>query len=215
MDFDHKDPKRKKYNLSCMMSKGMSRKSMLEELNKCEVVCANCHRIRTYSRVNRWSYRPTELAATIIKLKDRPCLRCGGVFPPECIDFDHRDPLQKKITIGRYKGRSIGLLNTLLEEVEKCDIICANCHRIRTAEKGGWQSSARTPQAYRHLTTSEEFDIKSRAQHAHKKPVMDQFGNRYESANSAARALDVWSTEIFAVLSGKRPHVKGTVLRYV
>ena len=26
----------------------------------------------------------------------------------------------------------------LLEEIAKCDLVCANCHRIRTARRGGW-----------------------------------------------------------------------------
>ena len=26
----------------------------------------------------------------------------------------------------------------ILEEIAKCDLICANCHRIRTAKQLGW-----------------------------------------------------------------------------
>jgi len=48
LDFDH--IKDKKYNVSQMIRDGFSWKAITREIEKCEVVCANCHRIRTYNR---------------------------------------------------------------------------------------------------------------------------------------------------------------------
>lgn len=48
LDFDH--IKDKKYNVSQMIRDGFSWKAILKEIEKCEVVCANCHRIRTHKR---------------------------------------------------------------------------------------------------------------------------------------------------------------------
>lgn len=48
LDFDH--IKDKKYNVSQMIRDGFSWKAIIKEIEKCEVVCANCHRIRTYNR---------------------------------------------------------------------------------------------------------------------------------------------------------------------
>ncbi len=48
LDFDHLEDKQ--YNVSQMG--GNSWKRILQEINKCEVVCANCHRIRTQQRRN-------------------------------------------------------------------------------------------------------------------------------------------------------------------
>jgi hypothetical protein len=62
-------------------------------------------------------------------IKNVPCGDCGGIFPPECMDFDHRDPSKKKFTIG--SSIKIGLKH-ILDEIDKCDIVCANCHRLRT-----------------------------------------------------------------------------------
>lgn len=63
-------------------------------------------------------------------LKNVPCMDCHQRFPPECMDFDHRDPAQKSFGI---MGRVPGLpLQKLLDEAAKCDVVCANCHRIRT-----------------------------------------------------------------------------------
>lgn len=49
LDFDH--IRDKKYNVSRMIHDGFSWKAILKEIEKCEVVCANCHRIRTHSRL--------------------------------------------------------------------------------------------------------------------------------------------------------------------
>lgn len=49
LDFDHL--RDKKYNVSRMIHDGFSWKAIKKEIEKCEVVCANCHRIRTYLRL--------------------------------------------------------------------------------------------------------------------------------------------------------------------
>lgn len=48
LDFDH--IKDKKYNVSRMIHDGFSWAAIKKEIAKCEVVCANCHRIRTHYR---------------------------------------------------------------------------------------------------------------------------------------------------------------------
>jgi len=53
------------------------------------------------------------------------------------LEFDHRPGVEKLFDIG---GDPKGL-NKLLEEIAKCDVVCANCHRIRTIERGQhWKS---------------------------------------------------------------------------
>ena len=64
-------------------------------------------------------------------LKSVPCMDCGGVFPPVCMDFDHVRGV-KRYNISWAKERS---LSELLEEIAKCEIVCSNCHRIRTHER--------------------------------------------------------------------------------
>lgn len=49
LDFDHL--KDKKYNISRMIHDGFSWEAIKKEIAKCEVVCANCHRIRTHARL--------------------------------------------------------------------------------------------------------------------------------------------------------------------
>ena len=52
------------------------------------------------------------------------------------MDFDHRDPATKRHGVTRMVGRAT--TETILGEVAKCDIVCANCHRLRT-----WRRSER------------------------------------------------------------------------
>lgn len=44
LEFHHTDPSKKDFNLSLMRAGGYSKKRILEEINKCVVLCANCHR---------------------------------------------------------------------------------------------------------------------------------------------------------------------------
>jgi hypothetical protein len=117
---------------------------LLHEAAKCDVVCANCHRIRTRQRqaahpigisaaspgLARRRERWRAQARLLDQLRDRPCGDCGGSLPPCAMDFDHRDPAQKRYTVTRMIGRAG--TTRILEEIAKCDIVCANCHRLRT-----------------------------------------------------------------------------------
>src|SRR5208337_5282812 len=63
--------------------------------------------------------------------KDMPCTDCNKYFPPECMDFDH--VLGKKIAnVANMKSLK---KEKIIEEIEKCEVVCAVCHRIRTADK--------------------------------------------------------------------------------
>lgn len=54
MDFDHLEPNEKSFSISCMQAQGgVSMKKFIAEINKCEVVCSNCHRERTHGERSR------------------------------------------------------------------------------------------------------------------------------------------------------------------
>lgn len=56
----------------------------------------------------------------------RGCQECGFNKWPECLDFDHINPRFKSFSISQELIRS---KTALLREIEKCRILCANCHR--------------------------------------------------------------------------------------
>ena len=67
--------------------------------------------------------------AFIDKFKEVPCADCGIQYPPYVMDFDHLPEYEKEIQIGKHVHYSV---ERLLAEIEKCDVVCSNCHRIRT-----------------------------------------------------------------------------------
>lgn len=58
------------------------------------------------------------------------CIDCGYDANPLALEFDHREPNLKSFTIGSGNRA----WDAVWVEVEKCDVRCANCHRIRTLE---------------------------------------------------------------------------------
>jgi len=91
---------------------------------------------RRYYERNRELYynknkRKKELLRAIAQeRKAQPCADCGGMFPYYVMDFDHREGEVKSAHVSRLVGQMN--LQRLLDEIEKCDVVCANCHRIRT-----------------------------------------------------------------------------------
>lgn len=64
--------------------------------------------------------------------KDRPCADCGGVFHYSAMDFDHR-PGEGRGVHHKVKMKQLAMTSKarFLAEVQKCDVVCANCHRVR------------------------------------------------------------------------------------
>ena len=60
------------------------------------------------------------------------CEQCGYNEHAVALDFDHIIPSEKKFTISRRLDLST--IKTLMKEVRKCRVLCANCHRIKTHE---------------------------------------------------------------------------------
>lgn len=59
--------------------------------------------------------------------KTLSCKTCGESHPAT-LDFHHKNPEEKEIIISRAVGRNWGW-NSLKKEIDKCDVLCANCHR--------------------------------------------------------------------------------------
>ena len=95
-----------------------------------------CHK-RYYLR-NRRLYRQknikrkAELIKFVIALKQKPCIDCGVQYLPCVMDFDHRDRKTKIAGINQMINLHSYSKDKILAEINKCDLVCANCHRIRT-----------------------------------------------------------------------------------
>jgi len=83
---------------------------------------------REYSRCKK-----SEYVSWIQNLKlNKPCIDCGKIYEPYCMDYDHIPGRGKKInTISRLVLSNIPK-NIVLDEIEKCDLVCILCHNNRT-----------------------------------------------------------------------------------
>ena len=68
-------------------------------------------------------------------LSDKQCIDCGE-NDPVVLDFDHKDKETKERGIAEMLRKNAW--ETILKEIEKCDIRCSNCHRRRTAKQFGY-----------------------------------------------------------------------------
>jgi hypothetical protein len=102
------------------------------ETHKCKYpLCSNlthrafCSRnCNTKYNVTEWRRR-TKLRA--IEYKGGQCIRCGYSKSPAALEFHHRDPAQKEFGIAGA-GNCVAW-EKLRSELDKCDLLCANCHR--------------------------------------------------------------------------------------
>lgn len=95
----------------------------------------NRDRLREYNRIYDREVRQRLIAAE--KLRHGACLDCGLVVTVDNLvvfDFDHRDRSTKRSVVSRTAP------SRLAEEMAKCDLRCANCHRLKT-----WRENDRTP----------------------------------------------------------------------
>ncbi len=60
------------------------------------------------------------------------CVDCGYNKHPSALDFDHMPGTKKLFNIGQHKWKSRVVLEA---EIAKCELVCANCHRIRTVTR--------------------------------------------------------------------------------
>ena len=75
--------------------------------------------------------RVAELKVWLNDLRETtPCADCNHYFPAVCMDFDHVRG-KKKMDVMKMAGQ--GYARAMVEdEVSKCELVCANCHRLRT-----------------------------------------------------------------------------------
>lgn len=99
--------------------------------------CKECHakiRAKYYERnksseISYVSQRRKELSKWLKEYKSNlKCNRCGEDHPAT-LEFHHINPAEKEVAISqviRVKGWSI---DRIMEEVNKCEVLCCNCHR--------------------------------------------------------------------------------------
>ena len=82
-------------------------------------------------QIKRWNTRKIEA----IKYLGGKCIDCGLVDHPVCYDFHHRDPKLKEVDWGELKIRK---WSSITQELDKCDLLCAICHRKKHLRSDIW-----------------------------------------------------------------------------
>ena len=62
------------------------------------------------------------------------CVDCGYNKSPYALDLDHRPGEEKRLGISEFMRR-VSAVDEIRAEIAKCDVVCANCHRVRTASR--------------------------------------------------------------------------------
>lgn len=68
------------------------------------------------------------------ELKSGPCADCGKCYDPVCMDWDHLPGFEKKFNVSAMV-RNTYSREAIEAEIAKCELVCANCHRIRTKQR--------------------------------------------------------------------------------
>jgi hypothetical protein len=163
LEFDHRVPHDKRDDVSNLVRQYHCWPTIAKEIAKCDVVCANCHRKRTaryfgwrrllgleelvlpplpkrgtpdYERIkwtrSRLARHHRNWSHVYDYLRQHPCEGCGEA-DPVVLEFDHlRDKCRDVTVVAAFGGWS-----DLLAEIEKCRVLCANCHRRHTAATAG------------------------------------------------------------------------------
>nr|WP_083893854.1 hypothetical protein [Halovivax asiaticus] len=122
LDFHHRKDESKRMNVGEMVTYGYGKDALREEIAKCDVLCANCHRLLHHQEpscdLRRWKVTQ--------KRKSGGCTRCSEERAA-CLDYHHTGEdksmsVSQLVANNRPKGE-------VRREMKKCVILCANCHR--------------------------------------------------------------------------------------
>lgn len=153
LDFHH--PGTKEADISVLTNHGYSQERIITEIDRCDVLCANCHQkehfaltseeLATFSseidiREGPWKHpdftgngserRRQLLRMWVLLYKEASggCARCDET-DPMCLEFHHLDNDRENSSIGRMIAYE-SPRERFLREFGKCEIICRNCHRM-------------------------------------------------------------------------------------
>ena len=120
---------------------------MIEELKKCESRCCFCHMIKTKERSDqkrirerrfsrKWWLLHRRREINLVKMKVGECKTCKRKVTSNTFcgfDFDHRNEETKVINISNIvRTNKTTFEKHLREEIPKCNLLCRNCHKIKT-----------------------------------------------------------------------------------
>jgi hypothetical protein len=136
----------KKCNITKPVSDFYQSRSKQDGLHYCCIPC-DIERKRKYNqrpevkRRNRKRYQTRREVVILPRVQilstlktGVSCTDCLQNYPTVCMDFDHVRG-DKQFLIAHWPHLTKWTERDLHSELDKCELVCANCHRIRTAER--------------------------------------------------------------------------------
>lgn len=108
--------------------------------------CAEIYKRHDAKREHALAPGRTIAVNRLLALKtNTPCADCGGQFHPCAMDYDHvKGAKLMSVSSLVARGQPWSLIQ---EEIDKCELVCSNCHRVRTWKR--WQEAKETKRAIR------------------------------------------------------------------
>jgi hypothetical protein len=113
------------------------RKGFQSWCKECKSEAAAAHyRANRNRRYAHNKLRQSQFRAWYTSLKaGKPCADCGHTFHPAAMHWDHLPAFKKTAPLGQLVRH--GSRKQVLTEIAKCELVCANCHAVRTVERHG------------------------------------------------------------------------------
>ncbi len=130
LTFHHRDPKIKSFGIAQHLN--LSWEKLKKEVDKCDLLCANCHRETHHNQeksidktITRIRHNKRKLKQIYLDYRGGKCVICKYNKCIAALAFHHREPENKKFEIASQNR----LLKHVKDELDKCDIFCTNCHQ--------------------------------------------------------------------------------------
>jgi hypothetical protein len=130
LDFHHPNGD-KENTVSNLLIGNYSWRKIEIELNRCELLCSNCHR-EYHFNISQSKDERRITKKILLDYKGNKCEKCGYNKCQSGLTFHHLDPSKKDFNFSEISVRAKSLqdLNdNIIKELDKCSLLCANCHR--------------------------------------------------------------------------------------
>jgi len=158
-DFDHLQEKLFQVSNWVTRSKKYNEQDLIDEISKCRIICSFHHRIHSQNQRTEKSNNKFDYSDSINAMKHRKIRRgkydklnelkldpkkfgkCEICERPVLegessgFDFDHKNFNEKHRAISKLVISECSWENIILPEIDKCQLICTNCHRIHTEKQ--------------------------------------------------------------------------------
>lgn len=118
--FNHKEYGDKKYCSSCDQYRLIGEFYKRRNKEHSYPYCKKCTKEKSNKKHQNFKEK-------MILYKGGQCVSCSYNKCQDALEFHHLNPNEKDFTVAQYKGSILN--NTIKKELDKCILVCSNCHR--------------------------------------------------------------------------------------